>query len=557
MPTSGEVFQKPDGDWWVGDKVQWYLENETKLFIRTTYNELKSLRDSGELIKGVKYEITDYKTIINGNSLFDLSLESVKSSLGLNETISWATGITASTDERVLFNIIVTATGVNTLDENAIAIYDSERGSDYLSQTNISQWELKYSLDNDNSKYAWASEEGHGVIYYMKDEWGNECPYDFKSITFVNTVGNDISNIQPNKQYYTFTVTLNDGTLTDMSVPIKGDNYSYLNISSASQCLFNKITPCIGNLDGYNKVYLNNNVFNNVEGGICIYNIYHNSSFHNYYYNNCSNNTMHGKYYANIHGADCSNNKFAGVTWGNTFKDWASWSTFGDAFMKNIIGEYSYYNEFGDYVYDNVIGANCTNNIFSQMINGNVIGSEFSGNSLGQVIYNNTIGNQCQNNVFRGNFSYNEIGNNNTYCDFGVQTTNCKIGDNNITIITKGHNTSIKFGSNCGGLTFGTDCDYIQFYSNESSQTLKNNVYFVEIASGNRGIYILSTDTYIDNVFVRPGVTDSNSTDTENNILRLNITNTSTTYETIVTKTDNNELYIVVYTNHKVDYKIS
>ncbi len=26
--------------------------------------------------------------------------------------------------------------------------------------------------------------EGKGVIYYMKDEWGNECPYDFKNIQF-------------------------------------------------------------------------------------------------------------------------------------------------------------------------------------------------------------------------------------------------------------------------------------------------------------------------------------------------------------------------------------
>lgn len=157
--------------------------------IQITYEELKTLRDSRELIKGAKYEITDYKTIINGNSLLDLSLESVKNSLGLNETISWATGITASTDERVLFNIIVTATDIDTLDANAIAIYDSERGSDYLSQAKVSQWELKYDLDNNTTKYAWASENGYGVIYYMKDEWGNECPYDFKSITFINTAG--------------------------------------------------------------------------------------------------------------------------------------------------------------------------------------------------------------------------------------------------------------------------------------------------------------------------------------------------------------------------------
>ena len=48
---------------------------------------------------------------------------------------------------------------------------------------NIPAWELKYSLDNDTTKYAWADEiNGKGVIYWLKDEYGNECPYDFKNI---------------------------------------------------------------------------------------------------------------------------------------------------------------------------------------------------------------------------------------------------------------------------------------------------------------------------------------------------------------------------------------
>lgn len=45
-------------------------------------------------------------------------------------------------------------------------------------------WEIKYCLDNAPTKFAWASPFGTGVIYYMKDEWGNECPYDFKNILF-------------------------------------------------------------------------------------------------------------------------------------------------------------------------------------------------------------------------------------------------------------------------------------------------------------------------------------------------------------------------------------
>ena len=48
---------------------------------------------------------------------------------------------------------------------------------------NIPAWELKYCLDNDTERFAWADDEqGKGIIYYMKDEWNNECPYDFKNI---------------------------------------------------------------------------------------------------------------------------------------------------------------------------------------------------------------------------------------------------------------------------------------------------------------------------------------------------------------------------------------
>ena len=49
----------------------------------------------------------------------------------------------------------------------------------------MSAWELKYCLDNDTTRFAWAdTENGKGVIYYMRDEYNNECPYDFKNIQF-------------------------------------------------------------------------------------------------------------------------------------------------------------------------------------------------------------------------------------------------------------------------------------------------------------------------------------------------------------------------------------
>ena len=55
---------------------------------------------------------------------------------------------------------------------------------------NINAWDLKYSLDNDTDRFYWAdAEKGRGVIYYMKDEHNNECPYDFQNIKFNVDIG--------------------------------------------------------------------------------------------------------------------------------------------------------------------------------------------------------------------------------------------------------------------------------------------------------------------------------------------------------------------------------
>lgn len=57
----------------------------------------------------------------------------------------------------------------------------------YFKDCKLNTWELKYCFNNDTDRFDWAdSEKGKGVIYYMKDEWGNECPYDFKNIKFNN-----------------------------------------------------------------------------------------------------------------------------------------------------------------------------------------------------------------------------------------------------------------------------------------------------------------------------------------------------------------------------------
>jgi hypothetical protein len=40
---------------------------------------------------------------------------------------------------------------------------------------------IYYDINNDKNKYEWASDQGTGVIFYMKDEFGNEACFDFKN----------------------------------------------------------------------------------------------------------------------------------------------------------------------------------------------------------------------------------------------------------------------------------------------------------------------------------------------------------------------------------------
>lgn len=129
----------------------------TELMVSTTYANLVSLKTNSQLQKGVLYRITDY-------------------------TATTSQPYTKEANNQ--FDILVRATSENTLDENANAILHS--GDTYFANCKLENWVLKYCLTNDSSRFYWAdiTDAGKGVIYYLRDEWGNEAPYDFKNIQF-------------------------------------------------------------------------------------------------------------------------------------------------------------------------------------------------------------------------------------------------------------------------------------------------------------------------------------------------------------------------------------
>lgn len=56
--------------------------------------------------------------------------------------------------------------------------YDS---NPYFRNTDFNKWVIYYNINNDKNKYEWASDQSTGVIFYMKDEFGNEACFDFKN----------------------------------------------------------------------------------------------------------------------------------------------------------------------------------------------------------------------------------------------------------------------------------------------------------------------------------------------------------------------------------------
>lgn len=159
---AGKVMTvESDGSWGV---------NDIPLQIETTYSDLKALRDAGKLVAGATYRMTDYVTKINGK--YDLS------HFGASGYIHYAKSAEHP------FDLILYAIDGSHLSE--IVKVAKHEGDTYFEHSAVEAWDVKYTIDNDANKYAWAdATNGKGVIYYMKDEFNNEAGYDFKNVMFL------------------------------------------------------------------------------------------------------------------------------------------------------------------------------------------------------------------------------------------------------------------------------------------------------------------------------------------------------------------------------------
>lgn len=350
-----------------------------------TWSELKTLRDSRNLLPGHQYRIIDYQCTTTQEN-------------------------TQSTGHQ--FDIIVTADSTNTLNEKARACLHA--GDTYFENSNLAAWQLWYCLDNDTNRFAWADDTGRGVIYRMIDEWNNDCPYDFKNIqfkrykitssissslvgTYLATEANSDTDLEidnnNSKMFYTFSYlgelntlteyrgeTLEDASIigntlqSDDSSPygVHGNTIKYyfdvgIENSKPIQSLNNIVFLTYSDGDGYYGCYSNSFDINN-----------YNSSFGN----NCSNNSFRTDNTFIIFGNNCIYNSFYSCNiiilgqqcQGNLFD-------FGCGV--NVFGDNCNYNYFGCGSSQNLFGNNCNYNYFNQGCHLNSFGNSCSYNSFG------------------------------------------------------------------------------------------------------------------------------------------------------------------------------
>jgi hypothetical protein len=268
--------------------------------IKIAHSDLLDLIENSILIPGKKYRIIDYITTVNAsheyyrNSQINLTVNNYES-----------------------FDIIVEALTTNLLSSNAKACPKENAEYRHFGLCDMSKWELKYSVVNDAKRFTWADEtNGKGVIYYMKDEFGNEAPYDFKSILFNNkfTFNCAQSSLALSRET-AMTIDddddLNNPSLNyDASIPTTIFSSSYGKYFNYN-CSYNIIKPyyIAYNNDGVkmnNSQYLNNIIICSTKLINNAINLNYNNSY-NFFDYNCHDITLYNDCLYNTFKENCNN----------------------------------------------------------------------------------------------------------------------------------------------------------------------------------------------------------------------------------------------------------
>ena len=381
---------------------------QKKAIQNVTYSLLKSLRDNDELEEGMFYRITDYIT---------------------------TTSVAGTQSAGHQFDLIVTALSSNCLSEEAWAILHD--GDTYFQNCKLQAWKLKYCLDNDTTRFAWANaQNGKGVIYWMRDEFGNECPYDFKNIMFarykitaIKGTATDLVNqylgfadIQNSSVVYPSGATLSTTavyryTFDYLSGTTSRDTSIYQMSQSAIKVHDNEIMAYFVD----KKQQLNNITAGGTSFLDCYGNVFETQN---------RNWAFSGSVYGNHVGCNGYNNSVGNGFYYNTVGYSFQNNTVGQYFQNNTVGNGFGSNNVGQYFRYNTVGNGFGSNTVGQSFHDNTVGNWFNYNSVGQYFSYNTVGNNCYYNTVGNEFRYNSVGNDFYSNSVGNSCSSNTIADN-------------------------------------------------------------------------------------------------------------------------------
>ena len=200
---------------------------------------------------------------------------------------------------------------------------------------------------------------GKGVIYYMKDEYGNECSYDFKNIMFNRKITDGVIDNENGIDTFVYTFSWIDvyGVFGDVNniydFSIKGNNGDLKSDEG-------EISGCYGNEIGNYRIKY-------AESDKIQYGLNDNVFISNYPSNEqygTNNNKLLNDCRSNSFGSGCETNSFGECCEYNSFGEDCYHNSFGNGCIYNSFGEYCYHNSFGNQCDDNILGPYSSFNTF-------------------------------------------------------------------------------------------------------------------------------------------------------------------------------------------------
>ena len=464
--------------------------------IRITHADLKAMRDAGNLTPGQLYRITDYVTTVNGAT------------------------IPNARSAGHLFDILVRADSVSTLNEQALAV--RHEGDTYFNDARLEAWQLNYRLDNvqwskqagtyvtdeengytflvvgditlsghtykllqgfgmyveDWSDYALmetvaegeqifcyygdpeefdpeepevvgtasgveeVTESGRGTITWMKDEHGNECPYDFK-------------NIQYKRYMATDSVSGRDGL---------GGKYMVADPDNCPQGL------SVEDTEDFIWAYTFSS--DNSGGEQTDYSLTAEHQVHDNVMKSNGSELNNITFFGNYNGNMSFGNNCYRMSFGNSNRSMSFGNGNNDMSFGNYNGNMSFGNGNNDMSFGNYNG----NMSFGNSNNNMSFGNENNGMSFGNENNGMSFGNNCYSMSFGNGNSDMSFGNGNNDMSFGNYNGNMSFGNSNRSMSFGNSNRSMSFGNDCRNGTITEGVQYVDILANTWNFQLLNGL---------------------------------------------------------------------------------